>query len=107
MRGPSRAPQIDLLKNKRDEHWSMLEIVSALCNRRYTEKTVGYAGAARSPLSARLSSVPGPPGPLPPGRGAVRGGCAAEPAWRRACLRAACAESHDQALVGDKTIAFR
>ncbi|KAJ9510013.1 hypothetical protein QJQ45_011653 [Haematococcus lacustris] len=50
---------IDLLKNKRDEQWSMLEIVSALCNRRYSELTVGYA------------------------------------------------ESHDQALVGDKTIAFR
>ncbi|MEW5315457.1 MAG: hypothetical protein WDW38_006883 [Sanguina aurantia] len=50
---------VDLIKNKRDEHWGMLEIVSALCNRRYTEKTIGYA------------------------------------------------ESHDQALVGDQTIAFR
>lgn len=42
----------------RDEHWSMMEMVSTLCNRRYTEKTVGYA------------------------------------------------ESHDQALVGDKTLAM-
>jgi len=50
---------IELLKERRDEHWGMMEIVKALCNRRYTEKTVGYA------------------------------------------------ESHDQALVGDKTIAFR
>jgi len=50
---------IELLKHKVDEDWRMLEIVSALCNRRYTEQTVAYA------------------------------------------------ESHDQALVGDKTIAFR
>ncbi|KAG1666836.1 hypothetical protein FOA52_009460 [Chlamydomonas sp. UWO 241] len=50
---------IKLLKHTRDEHWGMLDIVSALCNRRYTERTVGYA------------------------------------------------ESHDQALVGDQSIAFR
>eukprot|EP00879_Flechtneria_rotunda_P011602 GHRR01012119.1.p1 GENE.GHRR01012119.1~~GHRR01012119.1.p1 ORF type:complete len:733 (+),score=193.09 GHRR01012119.1:150-2348(+) len=49
---------IRLLKHVRDEHWEMMEIVNALCNRRYTEKTVAYA------------------------------------------------ESHDQALVGDKTIAM-
>lgn len=50
---------IKMLKHVRDEDWSMSELVSTLCNRRYTEKTVGYA------------------------------------------------ESHDQALVGDQTIAFR
>ncbi|GAX82082.1 hypothetical protein CEUSTIGMA_g9510.t1 [Chlamydomonas eustigma] len=50
---------IQLLKHARDEQWSMMEIVKALCNRRYTERTVGYA------------------------------------------------ESHDQALVGDQTVAFR
>lgn len=51
---------IQLLKHRRDEHWSMLELVSCLCNRRYNEGgTIGYA------------------------------------------------ESHDQALVGDQTIAFR
>jgi len=50
---------IRMLKHVRDEDWKMSEIVSTLCNRRYTEKTVGYA------------------------------------------------ESHDQALVGDQTIAFR
>jgi len=50
---------IELLKTKKDENWSVMEIVSSLCNRRYTERTVGYA------------------------------------------------ESHDQALVGDVTIAFR
>lgn len=52
---------IDILKNKRDEHWSMGEIVTTLCNRRrgsFGEKNIAYC------------------------------------------------ESHDQALVGDKTIAF-
>lgn len=32
-----------LLKHVRDENWSMMEVVNALCNRRYTEKTVAYA----------------------------------------------------------------
>eukprot|EP01026_Neomeris_dumetosa_P075611 TRINITY_DN80114_c0_g1_i3.p1 TRINITY_DN80114_c0_g1~~TRINITY_DN80114_c0_g1_i3.p1 ORF type:complete len:614 (-),score=89.52 TRINITY_DN80114_c0_g1_i3:247-1854(-) len=50
---------IELLKDVRDEDWSMMDIVTTLCNRRYTEATIGYA------------------------------------------------ESHDQALVGDKTVAFR
>lgn len=50
---------IRLLKHVKDEDWKMSELVSTLCNRRYSEKTVGYA------------------------------------------------ESHDQALVGDQTIAFR
>ncbi|XP_077246825.1 1,4-alpha-glucan-branching enzyme 1, chloroplastic/amyloplastic-like isoform X2 [Tasmannia lanceolata] len=49
---------IDYLKNKKDDEWSMHDIVSSLTNRRYTEKCVSYA------------------------------------------------ESHDQAIVGDKTIAF-
>lgn len=49
---------IQLLKHVRDEDWSMLDIVTTLCNRRYTEKCVAYA------------------------------------------------ESHDQALVGDKTMAM-
>lgn len=49
---------IKLLKHQRDEQWSMSDLITALCNRRYTEKTIGYA------------------------------------------------ESHDQALVGDKTIAM-
>lgn len=49
---------IEYLKHKRDEQWSMEEIVLTLTNRRYTEKCVAYA------------------------------------------------ESHDQAIVGDKTIAF-
>jgi len=46
---------IKLLKEVPDEHWGMMDMVKALCNRRYTETTVGYT------------------------------------------------ESHDQALVGDKT----
>ncbi|XP_070501282.1 1,4-alpha-glucan-branching enzyme-like [Chironomus tepperi] len=49
---------IQILKEKRDEDWSMGNIVHTLSNRRYKEKTVAYA------------------------------------------------ESHDQALVGDKTLAF-
>lgn len=49
---------IKLLKCKRDDDWTMQEIVGTLENRRYGEKTVAYS------------------------------------------------ESHDQALVGDKTIAF-
>ncbi|KAL2895575.1 1 4-alpha-glucan-branching enzyme 1 chloroplastic/amyloplastic [Bienertia sinuspersici] len=49
---------IDYLKNKKDEEWSMYEIMSSLTNRRYTEKCIAYA------------------------------------------------ESHDQSIVGDKTIAF-
>jgi hypothetical protein len=32
-----------MLKHVRDEHWSMMDIVTALCNRRYSEKTVAYA----------------------------------------------------------------
>ncbi|KAI7843063.1 hypothetical protein COHA_003235 [Chlorella ohadii] len=50
---------IELLKHVKDEDWSMSTLVGRLCNRRYTEKTIGYA------------------------------------------------ESHDQALVGDQTVAFR
>jgi 1,4-alpha-glucan branching enzyme len=50
---------IKLVKDKRDEDWSMGEIFHTLMNRRHGEKHVGYA------------------------------------------------ESHDQAMVGDKTIAFR
>ncbi|EFJ43598.1 1,4-alpha-glucan branching enzyme II [Volvox carteri f. nagariensis] len=50
---------IQLLKHTRDEDWRMHDIVTALCNRRYTESSIGYA------------------------------------------------ESHDQALVGDQTVAFR
>lgn len=34
---------IKTLKHVRDEDWRVSEIVSTLCNRRYTEKTVGYA----------------------------------------------------------------
>ena len=34
---------IDLLKNFRDEHWRMSQLVGTLCNRRYTERTVAYA----------------------------------------------------------------
>ncbi|KAH9613901.1 hypothetical protein KSS87_011118 [Heliosperma pusillum] len=49
---------IDYVKNKKDEEWSMNEIMLSLTNRRYTEKCVAYA------------------------------------------------ESHDQAIVGDKTMAF-
>jgi hypothetical protein len=32
-----------LLKHVRDEDWSMAEIVNALCNRRYSERTIAYA----------------------------------------------------------------
>ncbi|TXG51930.1 hypothetical protein EZV62_021099 [Acer yangbiense] len=49
---------MDYLKNKKDEEWSMKEILWSLTNRRYTENCVAYA------------------------------------------------ESHDQAIVGDKTMAF-
>ncbi len=31
-----------LVKEKRDEDWSMQELVSALCNRRYSESTIVY-----------------------------------------------------------------
>ena len=31
-----------LVKDVRDENWSMKGLVSSLCNRRYTEKTVAY-----------------------------------------------------------------
>ncbi|XP_051139196.1 1,4-alpha-glucan-branching enzyme-like isoform X2 [Andrographis paniculata] len=34
---------IDYLKNKKDEEWSMHEIMGTLTNRRYTEKCVAYA----------------------------------------------------------------
>ena len=44
--------------NLKDEDWSMHEIIATLCNRRYTEKCIGYS------------------------------------------------ESHDQSIVGDKTVAF-
>lgn len=50
---------IELLKHVRDEDWRMSALVARLCDRRYTERTIGYA------------------------------------------------ESHDQALVGDQTVAFR
>ncbi|KAI3429595.1 hypothetical protein D9Q98_005681 [Chlorella vulgaris] len=50
---------IELLKHVKDEDWSMSGLVGRLCDRRYTEKTIGYC------------------------------------------------ESHDQALVGDQTVAFR
>ncbi|KAG2486093.1 hypothetical protein HYH03_015188 [Edaphochlamys debaryana] len=50
---------IQLLKHSRDEHWRMADIVTAMCNRRYSEVSIAYA------------------------------------------------ESHDQALVGDQTVAFR
>ncbi|KAK9842677.1 hypothetical protein WJX74_000550 [Apatococcus lobatus] len=33
---------INLLKNVRDEHWNMSDLVWLLCNRRYTEGTVAY-----------------------------------------------------------------
>lgn len=33
---------IELLKHSRDEDWKMSGLVSRLCNRRYTEKTVAY-----------------------------------------------------------------
>jgi 1,4-alpha-glucan branching enzyme len=49
---------IKLLKEKKDEQWSMSEILNAMLNRRHQERHIGYA------------------------------------------------ESHDQALVGDKTVAF-
>ena len=32
-----------MLKHQRDEQWSMAGIVTALCNRRYSERTVAYA----------------------------------------------------------------
>ncbi|EFN60069.1 hypothetical protein CHLNCDRAFT_33566 [Chlorella variabilis] len=50
---------IELLKHVKDEDWKMSALVGRLCDRRYTEKTIGYC------------------------------------------------ESHDQALVGDQTVAFR
>ncbi len=31
-----------LVKDVRDENWSMTGLVSSLCNRRYTERTVAY-----------------------------------------------------------------
>jgi 1,4-alpha-glucan branching enzyme len=37
------AARCRLLKHVRDEDWEMMDLVNALCNRRYTEKTVAYA----------------------------------------------------------------
>jgi 1,4-alpha-glucan branching enzyme len=31
-----------LIKTVRDEHWHMPNLVGSLCNRRYTERTIGY-----------------------------------------------------------------
>jgi hypothetical protein len=45
-----------LLKHVRDENWSMMELVNALCNRRYTEKTVAYAESHDQAL-VRVMSV--------------------------------------------------
>lgn len=45
-----------LLKHVRDENWSMMELVTALCNRRYTEKTVAYAESHDQAL-VRVMSV--------------------------------------------------
>ena len=33
---------VKLVKEKRDEQWSMQELVGALCNRRYSERTIVY-----------------------------------------------------------------
>jgi 1,4-alpha-glucan branching enzyme len=43
-----------LLKHVRDEHWGMMDIVNALCNRRYTEKTVAYAESHDQALVSSL-----------------------------------------------------
>jgi 1,4-alpha-glucan branching enzyme len=40
----------------RDENWEMMDLVNALCNRRYTEKTVAYA---ESHDQALVSGAPG------------------------------------------------
>lgn len=31
-----------LIKDVRDENWSMSDIVASLCNRRYSERTISY-----------------------------------------------------------------
>ncbi len=33
---------VKLVKEQRDENWSMSNLVSSLCNRRRSERTVGY-----------------------------------------------------------------
>ena len=48
---------VRILKSSRegklkDEDWSMHEIIATLCNRRYTEKCIGYSGRTISPSSA-------------------------------------------------------
>lgn len=35
---------VDLIKNKRDENWGMLEIVSALCNRLVPTYSIQFIG---------------------------------------------------------------
>jgi hypothetical protein len=44
-----------LLKHVRDEDWEMMDLVNALCNRRYTEKTVAYAESHDQALVRRDS----------------------------------------------------
>ena len=39
--GPARR-WVKLVKERRDEQWSMQELVAALCNRRYSERTIVY-----------------------------------------------------------------
>jgi 1,4-alpha-glucan branching enzyme len=48
---------IQYLKNRKDEEWSMGEIVYTLVNRRYTEKCVGYA-ESHDQVTMKYSFVP-------------------------------------------------
>ena len=51
---------IDFLKNKKDDQWSMKEVVSSLTNRRYTEKCIAYAESHDQVLgciSSRLKAL--------------------------------------------------
>lgn len=50
---------INLLKNVRDEHWNMSDLVWLLCNRRYTEGTVAYVESHdQSLVGDQTSGVP-------------------------------------------------
>ena len=44
-------------KHVRDEHWDMMGLVNALCNRRYTEKTVAYAESHDQALVRHLCAA--------------------------------------------------
>ncbi|CAI5960808.1 unnamed protein product [Closterium sp. NIES-65] len=91
---------IEYLKDRRDEEWSMREIVHTLTNRRYTEKCVAYA---ESHDQAPLPSPPSPPVPSFVRHQSMVGDKSF--AFLRLHPRPSVFVSH-QSMVGDKSFAF-